>query len=183
MHASKAKQKGGVLQTPYVRRNIELKARCADLDGARHIAETLGAEARGTLQQRDTYFQVPQGRLKLRETAGEPAVLIAYHRPDDSASRTSRYHLVAVPDAQQLTAALQSTLGVRCVVEKRRELFLYRNVRIHLDEVTGLGTFLEFEAVLGPDDSESGAHTLLADLRRSFGISDDVLLAGSYADC
>lgn len=182
MHATNAKQKGLVLQTSHARRNVELKARYADLEHARRIAETLGAEPRGMLQQRDTYFPVPQGRLKLRETASEPAVLIAYDRPDDPASRTSRYHLVPVPDAQQLSAALQSTLGIRCVVEKRRELFLYHNVRIHLDEVTGLGTFLEFEAVLGHDDSEAGAHQLLADLRRSFGIPDDVLLAGSYAD-
>jgi adenylate cyclase class 2 len=176
------KQRGIVLQTPSARCNVELKARYDDLDRARRIAETLGGEPRRILQQRDTYFHAPQGRLKLRETAGEPAVLIAYDRPDHSASRTSHYHLVAVPDARQLSAALQSTLGVRCVVEKRRELFLYRNVRIHLDEVTGLGTFLEFEAVLGPDDSESGAHSILANLCASFGISDDVLLAGSYAD-
>lgn len=163
-------------------RNLELKARYPDLERAHRLAHQLGAEPRGTLHQRDTYFHTPKGRLKLRETARETAQLIAYLRPDHLRARTSRYHLVPVPEPEQLAAALEATLGIRAVVEKRRDLFLYRNVRIHLDDVSALGTFLEFEAVLAPDDSEADAIDLLADLRRTFGISDDLLLAGSYAD-
>ena len=34
------------------------------------------------------------------------------------------------------------------VVEKKRRLFLYKNSRIHLDEVRGLGTFIEFEVLV-----------------------------------
>lgn len=177
----KQRESERLMQTP-PHRNVEIKARCPDLDRARRVAEQLGAQSGGVLRQRDTYFHVSRGRLKLRETAGDAAVLIAYSRPDASEARTSRYYLVPAADPESLAAALQAALGIRCVVEKRRELFLYHNVRIHLDDVTGLGTFLEFEAVLTPGDCESDAHKLLADLRRSFGIKDDVLLAGSYAD-
>jgi adenylate cyclase class IV len=63
-----------------LRRNIELKARCPDLNAAREAARRLGAEFAGTLEQRDTYFVVPHGRLKLRQTAGHGAELVAYAR-------------------------------------------------------------------------------------------------------
>jgi predicted adenylyl cyclase CyaB len=73
-------------------------------------------------------------------------------------------------------------LGVRGVVEKRREVYLWHNVRIHLDEVTGLGTFIEFEAVLGPEVDDARGRDQLADLSRRFGIAQGDLLAGSYGE-
>jgi predicted adenylyl cyclase CyaB len=43
--------------------------------------------------------------------------------------------------------ALTRSLGVRGEVRKERRLFLWRHTRIHLDEVEGLGSFLELEGV------------------------------------
>ncbi|MGK3856667.1 class IV adenylate cyclase, partial [Enterococcus faecium] len=82
------------------------------------------------------------GRLKLREIDGQAAVLIWYDRPDHDAARLSKYHLVPVADPAALKAALTDALGVRGEVRKRREIYLWHNVRIHLDEVAGLGSFL-----------------------------------------
>jgi adenylate cyclase class IV len=128
------------------------------------------------------YFAVANGRLKLRETEGEPAVLIWYSRPNQVESRTSRYHLVPAPDPLLLKDALSAAQGIRTVVAKRRELYLYHNVRIHLDEVESLGSFLEFEAVLEPGESEEEGHRLLAELRQHFRIEDEALIADSYVD-
>jgi adenylate cyclase class IV len=58
--------------------NLELKAYCADNAAAAKIAEELGAQLQWTKAQRDTYFSVLQGKLKLRQSDGEPAQLIAY---------------------------------------------------------------------------------------------------------
>jgi adenylate cyclase class 2 len=165
-----------------MKRNIELKAHCSDLAAAREAARAIGAERAGVLEQRDTYFVATHGRLKLRETAGKPAELIAYARDDAAAVRGSDYHLVSVPDAAALRAALATALGVRGEVVKRRELWLWQGVRIHLDLVEGLGTFVELEAVMAPDEPDEMGHRKVVTLREALRIGDADLLGASYSD-
>src|SRR5215210_3463673 len=131
-------------------RNVELKAH--DPDPARTLERALaaGAEDRGLLRQRDTYFAVARGRLKLREEEPGGATLIAYERPDDASERVSSYRLVPVPEPEPLRAALAAASGVSVVVVNRRRLLRWETVRIQLDDVEGLGAFLELEAVAGP---------------------------------
>src|SRR4051794_8194198 len=129
-------------------KNIEIKAKCNDLAAARRGAKRVGARRVGVLHQVDTYFHVARGRLKLREIRGGGAELIWYVRQNRAAARESNYALVAVEEPGPLKRALAAALGVRSVVRKRRELWMYENVRIHLDEVEGLGRFIEFEAVM-----------------------------------
>ena len=164
------------------RRNVELKA--LDPDPARSLerALALGAEDRGEIVQRDTYFQVAHGRLKLREEEPGDAHLIAYARPDAAEERVSSYRVVPVADPAAMRAALGETNGIDVVVEKRRRLLLWESVRIHLDEVEGLGSFLELEAVAGPDSDLSRERAQVAELRELLGIGDDALREGSYAD-
>jgi predicted adenylyl cyclase CyaB len=142
----------------------------------------LGAGAAGREVQTDTYFPVPHGRLKLREIEGRPAVLIAYDRPNRDQVRTSAYHLVPVGDPAALKAALASSLGVRGEVRKEREIYLWHNVRVHLDEVAGLGAFIEFEAVLSEADGEEVSRQRLERLCAALGIDQAASLAPSYAD-
>ena len=167
---------------PHLRRNLELKARCSDLATARQRALGLGAKPAGLLIQCDTYFHVPTGRLKLRTIEGETAQLICYERPDQTGTRTCSYYLAPVPDAEAMRALLAVALGVRGEVRKRRELLLWHNVRIHLDTVDGLGRFIEFEAVLGPEDDEATSIDRLHELIAALEIRDSDTLAGSYAD-
>jgi predicted adenylyl cyclase CyaB len=164
------------------RRNLELKARCTSLDAAAAWVQKLNARDAGLEVQTDTYFHVPSGRLKLREIEGHPAALIFYHRPDLVSARLSEYHLVPVSDAPALKALLAAALGVRGVVSKRRRIWLWHNVRIHLDEVAGLGTFVEFEAVLTSVEEEAVAQERLDELCRVLPISPADYLAASYAD-
>src|SRR5262249_19316191 len=130
----------------------------------------------------DTYFQVPHGRLKLREIEGKRAVLIWYERPDCPGVRTSAYYLVPVTEAALLRAALSGALGLRGQVNKRREIYLWHNVRVHLDEVAGLGTFIEFEAVLSGAEEEAASPARLDQLSAALGIDPAGALAPSYAD-
>ena len=162
------------------RRNVELKAR--DPDPAATLAAALahGASDQGVLHQRDTYFDAAAGRLKLREEH-ERSTLIAYARADEAAARLSAYHLVDVPDPAALTTALDGALGITVVVSKRRRLLLWRDVRIHLDDVDGLGTWVELEAVAPPGSDLSAEHAKVAELRDVLGIVDDRVVAGGYA--
>ena len=162
--------------------NLELKGRDRDPARSRWVCEQIGAADEGALSQLDTYFEVPRGRLKLREQSPGGAQLIAYERADDRGNTESRYHLVAIPDPAALKAALAATLGIRVEVRKERRLYLYEGVRIHLDAVEGLGSFIEFEGVATADTEVDGFTPLLIDLRRRFGIEDDDLLAVSYSD-
>lgn len=165
-----------------LRRNIELKARLPDIDRARAAARSIATASLPPQHQLDTYFSAAQGRLKLREIDGDVAQLVWYQRSDQPQSRGSNYLLVPVSDPAGTKQALASALGVVGVVEKQREIFLYQNVRIHLDCVVGRGTYLEFEAVLGPEQSDQSGHDQISLLRRHFEIADEDLLAASYGD-
>lgn len=162
--------------------NIEVKARLKDLERARRVAAELATRRLEPEHQIDTYFHCRQGRLKLRQIDGLRAELIWYDRPDRPGPKGSLYHLVPVANPETLKAALAAALGVRTVVEKRREIFLWHKVRIHLDEVAGLGGFVEFEAVLGPDVDESAGRSQVEELMSRFGIETADLLCGSYGE-
>lgn len=164
------------------RSNVELKARLAGLDAARQIARQLPARDAGLLDQIDTYFCARRGRLKLRVINQESAELIWYFRPDCEDAATSRYTLVPVPKWDLMRDTLAGALGVDCQVKKRRELFLWENVRIHLDQVDGLGSFLEFEAVMSVGGEERQEQEKVQFLRQQFHISDADLVAVSYSD-
>lgn len=163
-------------------RNIELKARLRDIEAARRTAAAIATERPGVEHQIDTYFPCPRGRLKLREIDGQRAELIWYARPDEQGPKASDYLVVPVADAPALKSALAAALGVSGVVDKRREIYLWHNVRIHLDEVAGLGTFIEFEAAVGPGIGDSAGHSQLAELSRRFGLGPGNLLPGSYGE-
>jgi len=169
-----------------MKQNLEIKAKLLDRSTARAGALELGARKARTESQRDTFFHASKGRLKLRVVSGEGsgAWLIGYDRGDHSEARISSYTLVETADPQGLREALASTLGIRGEVLKPREILLWRNVRIHLDEVEGLGDYLEYEAVLSDavgEDAESSAQSLRT-LCAAMGIGEAERVAVAYAD-
>jgi len=162
--------------------NIEIKAAYPDLDVARTVCENLGCRLEATLHQVDTYFSVARGRLKLREIAHQKSQLIYYQRPDQEGPKLSRYEIVAVQNPAELKTMLNLALGVWKVVEKQRELYLYDEVRIHLDRVKSLGNFLEFEGVVQNPGSKSATAEKVDLLISKFGIQPRQLISASYSD-
>ena len=163
-------------------KNIEIKARCHDLDRTRQTAGHLGAQHVVTMHQVDTYFRVPAGRLKLREQQPGPDQLVFYRRPDQTAPKASDFQVVLVEDAAGLRRLLSDALGVLTQVSKQRELWQADNVRIHLDTVHGLGTFIEFEVMVIDGRSEESCRAQAEEMLEAFGILQADLVAGSYAD-
>lgn len=164
------------------RRNIELKAYDPHPVRSLEVCRTLSAEDHGEIWQRDTYFQVTHGGLKLREERPGSPHLIQFERTNEPRQRESRYRIIEVDDGAALSAALADAIGIRVVVTKHRRLFLWRDVRIHLDEVDQLGEFIELEAVAPPDSDLTHEHDLVVELRAAFGITDERLLAIGYAE-
>jgi adenylate cyclase class 2 len=141
---------GRIREVSAPRRNIECKASDPDPSGSLTVCRTLGAEDHGEIRQRDTYFTVPRGGLKLREEHPGRPHLIQFERASEPQQRESRYRIVEVDDAEALRAALTAAIGTTVVVCKTRRLFLWHQVRIHLDTVERLGNFIEIEAVAPP---------------------------------
>lgn len=140
--------------------NIEIKLRVPDLDEIEGRAARAGAGRAGVLLQRDTFFRSPTGRLKLREIEGQPSELIAYLRDDSTGPRSSDYTIYRTDEPLILREVLARSLGLVGVVAKSRTLLLWRNVRIHLDRVDGLGEFVELESVVGEVDAETAGRHL-----------------------
>jgi homotetrameric cytidine deaminase len=163
--------------------NLELKARDPEPQQTVARCRALGASDEGVLEQRDTYFAGRHGRLKLREQDGSAAELIAYRRPDTREAQESAFIRAGVADPAALQEALGAALGETVVVVKRRRLWMWENVRIHLDDVLGLGTFIELEAMVGRGlNTEEEAAEKVARLRSELAIADDALIAAGYAD-
>ncbi len=162
--------------------NIEIKATFPHREKGIALAKSLGASDEGALHQIDTYFNVKRGRLKLREINDVESQLIYYERPDEDGPKTCAYEIVPVPDPVALKAVLDQSIGIWKVVEKHRLLFLYDEVRIHLDRVVGLGDFLEFEGVLQSEATSAVTQAKVEHLVAAFALSPDDLLSGSYSD-
>jgi predicted adenylyl cyclase CyaB len=162
--------------------NIEIKAKVNELDHFRDWLLEHGADFIGTDYQTDTYFEVQQGRLKLRQGNIENN-LIWYQRPDHSGPKRSDFILLPAEDPETLKSLLTASLGIRCVVEKSREIYFIDNVKFHLDQVAGLGQFLEIEA--GNITSELSPAQLQQQCDyycKALGVATEDLLEGSYAD-
>jgi len=163
--------------------NVEIKARCADPGTIREYLLSQGAELRGTDHQTDTYFKVPNGRLKLREGKFETK-LIFDARPDQAGPKQSAFQLVKVPDAAGLKKALASANGIKVVVEKIREIYYIRNVKFHIDNVPGLGSFVEIEAgnITAPELDAQKLQEQCDFYLAAFGITENDLVEVSYSD-
>ncbi len=164
-------------------RNIEIKVRLklgieALLPQARVVA---GSEP-VLIEQDDSFFSVPHGRMKLRQFADASAELIHYHRPDSAQAKASDYVRVAVPDPAALREALARACGLRGRVRKQRWLLLKEATRIHLDRVEGLGDFLEIEVVLQDGQSDAEGTATAEAMLQALGLENAPRLAGAYLD-
>jgi len=182
--------------------NFEFKARLENFARVRQVLQQRRAHFAGVLRQTDTYFLVPNGRLKLRETRrhgpaeGKIEVnsqLIFYQRADAAALKRSDYSIVNLDRAEDLHEILAAALGRQIVIKKSRELFLLGyegavanegeiHIRIHLDRVEELGDFIEVEALANGVISSERAEQTAQALLEEFGIAKKDLMAGSYSD-
>ena len=162
--------------------NIEIKAHTTDPDRIRDFLITNHAEFRGTDHQIDTYFKVPTGRLKLREGNIEN-YLIFYHRPNQLGSKQSDVILYKTKPGSPIKQILTQSLGVLVVVDKKREIYFIDNVKFHIDQVTGLGSFMEIEAI--DTNGDIGRDKLLEQCQhymRALDVAEQDLITNSYSD-
>ncbi|PCE26185.1 adenylate cyclase [Paraburkholderia acidicola] len=164
-------------------RNIEIKARARQFDQLLARAAELSPEAPLIFRQQDFFYDVPRGRLKLRQfDDGTPAELIFYQRDDRDGPKASYYTRSPVTNPEAMHSLLATALTTRGIVTKERHVYIVGRTRIHLDRVDGLGDFIELEVLLAQDDDEEGgeveAHAMFAKL----GVPESDLVAVAYVD-
>ncbi len=168
-------------------RNIEIKARVADPAALARAAAALATSGPELLHQDDTFFRCAHGRLKLRvfgpgDGGAVPAELIFDRRADQGGPKESSYVISRTDEPGTLREALAGACGLLGRVRKRRTLWLAGRTRIHLDEVEGLGHFVELEVVLAEDEPATQGEAEARDLMRRLGIAEATLVEGAYLD-
>ena len=162
-------------------RTIEVKARTRDLSAIRERLLALGAEEAGSFRQVDYYFQVPVGRLKLREVEGSDEVeLIYYERADEAGPRPCKSTIIRLRKAD--AEPLRRILPVRGVVKKHRAIYRLGPAELHLDDVEGLGQIVEVEVRLEGGLGEEEAVKLAKELLEELGIREEDLIPYSNID-
>jgi len=162
--------------------NIEIKARARDFEEIRSRAEKLSDTAVEVIPQEDIFFNTPQGRLKLRILAPDRGELIYYTRPDQEGPKRSDYHIARTPDPENLKRVLELAYGIRGIVKKTRYLYLVGQTRVHLDDVEGLGQFMELEVVMNNGQDDAEGETIADKLMISLGVERSDLIEGAYMD-
>lgn len=163
-------------------RNVEIKARIANLQTLLAKTAALADSGPEELCQDDTFFFCSNGRLKLRRLAPDSGELIFYQRSDALGPKASFYSIAASGDPGSLCEILTAAYGQAGRVQKQRTLFRAGRTRLHIDRVVGLGTFLEIEVVLGEEEEEQSGMREAREWMARLGIEESHLLSGSYFD-
>ncbi|HJV68694.1 class IV adenylate cyclase [Ideonella sp.] len=163
-------------------RNIEIKARIAGIEALLPAVLAVATEGPREIRQDDSFFRCANGRLKLRDFGDGRGELIFYQRADQAGPKTSHYVITPTADPAGLRSALRQAWGETGRVRKRRTLVLAGRTRIHLDEVEGLGAFLELEVVLADGEAAETGEREAHDLMRQLGIAPADLVEGAYVD-
>jgi len=162
--------------------NIEIKAHARNFEEIRLRAESLSDTPVEVIPQEDIFFNAKKGRLKLRVLAADRAQLIYYRRPDQEGPKRSEYHIYETPDPENLKRVLELAYGIRGLVKKTRYLYLVGQTGVHLDDVEGLGQFMELEVVMGPGQSDAQGQAIAEELMNRLGVERGDLLEGAYMD-
>jgi predicted adenylyl cyclase CyaB len=162
--------------------NIEIKARARDFKRQQGIAASLATEPAEVFNQVDTFFNVPIGRLKLRELQPDRGQLIHYLRDDIAGPKESTYSITATHEPAKLRALLTAALGVCGEVRKRRTVYHVGQTRIHFDDVERLGMFLELEVVLQAEQVREEGMAIARSLMRQLDVAESDLIDRAYID-
>jgi predicted adenylyl cyclase CyaB len=162
--------------------NIEIKACVHDFPGLKRKAEQLSDTTCQVIPQEDTFFNCPHGRLKLRVLTSQHGQLVYYHRQDVTGPKHSEYQIFETDDPAALKVILAEAYGVRGVVSKVRYLYMVGQTRIHLDDVAGLGEFMELEVVLQPGQTDEQGQAIAEELMSKLGIQQGDLIDSAYMD-
>lgn len=161
--------------------DVEIKAKCEDHARIRNILKKKGALFGGEDHQIDVYFKSPTGRLKIRKSTIE-SVLVYYIRDNIKGIKPSEYYLYKAPEPEKLEELLKIALGELITVEKKREVYFIDNVKFNIDDVKGLGKFVEIEAITTNPNEIDHMDEIVRSYVKLFDIEEIDIQSHSYSD-
>jgi predicted adenylyl cyclase CyaB len=163
-------------------KNVEIKTRIESVESLMPLVARFATEGPTAIFQDDTFFACPAGRLKLRAFSEHDGQLIFYQRSDSAGPKESFYVISPTSSPETLRQALSLAYGVVGRVRKHRTLFMVGRTRIHLDQVDGLGDFLELEVVLADGEPQTAGNAVANELLEKLAIPHHHLIEESYVD-
>lgn len=176
---------------------VELKAALTpeQTAGLPDRLEAMGFANSALLQETDLYwngggrdFRETDEALRLRRVADlrtqKAENLLTYKGPRrDSRSNTRLEHETSVGSMETARQLLEA-LGYQAayIVEKRRREFTREGITVCLDQVAGLGNYLELEILLRDGMDRDAAIDRLLALLDSLGVSREALCRRSYLE-
>lgn len=162
--------------------NIEIKARARDFSRQKELASKLTDTPEQLICQEDTFFNALKGRLKLRMFSPSQGELIYYERDNISGPKQSNYSISKTDDPIKFKKMLSCALGIQGVVRKKRHLFIVGQTRIHLDDVDGLGYFIELEVAMQPNQTAKECQPIANQIMEKMQIRENDLIDVAYID-
>lgn len=162
--------------------NVEIKAKVVEFPAFLKRAKEISGANGDIIHQIDTFFNCPNGRLKIRCFPENKGLLIFYRRPDKIGPKVSEFQCVDLKYPDEMKRCLELAYGIKGEVRKKRTLFLVGQTRIHADEVENLGTFMELEVRLRDGQTVEEGHKISQDLMVRLGVREEDLVTGAYMD-
>lgn len=162
-----------------MKKNLEIKYKFGNLREISYVTGLLKNYSRTIEIQTDIYYKTGKGRLKLRIINDTEGSLILYNRAEKKNKRISKYTISKTKDYRELDFILRKQFGVLVTVSKKREVYVYNNVRVHIDTVKGLGKFLEIEIIYDEiSKAKNQMKLLISDLK----LDENKFIKVSYSD-
>ena len=162
-----------------MKKNLEIKYKFGNLKEISYVTGILKNYSHTTEIQTDIYYKTNKGRLKLRIINDTEGSLILYNRAEKKNKRISKYTISKTKDYRELDFILRKQFGLLVTVSKKREVYVYNNVRVHIDTVKGLGKFLEIEIIY---DEISKAKNQMKLLISGLKLDENKFIKVSYSD-
>ncbi|ELU10441.1 hypothetical protein CAPTEDRAFT_131830, partial [Capitella teleta] len=169
-----------------ISQTMEIRASLTDFDKFVSQAKILSNSDGKCMTHEDTYFNVPEGRLKLRvskDSSGSSAALIFYARSDENELSTSPdYNSNEVSHPEGLRETLRLAYGVLGTITKKRWTFIIDRVKLHADLIHGLGSFIKLEVGLTAQEGIDDGNQIVTDLVQRLGVQNMKILSGDYLE-
>lgn len=162
-----------------MKKNLEIKYKPGNSREISYITGLLKNYSHTTEKQTDIYYKTIRDRLKLRIINDTEGSLILYNRAEKKNKRISKYTISKTKDFRELDFILRKQFRVLVTVIKKREIYIHKNIRVHIDTVKGLGKFIEIEIIY---DDISKAKDLMNNLVTELNLDENKFIKVSYSD-
>ena len=162
-----------------MKKNYEIKCELSDRKTVELIINSVKGYSHSVEKQTDIYYKADTGRLKLRIINDTEGSLIFYDRGEKTGKRISKYIISKTKDHKELDSILRKQFKVLVIVNKKRDIYIHKNIRVHIDTIKGLGRFLEIEIIY---ENLSKAKEQMKELISKFQLNENKFIKGSYSD-